>query len=373
MRPSSTSNSESLTWLTPAARILIGIALGFLLLDRLVGVFTPWEWLSARVPRAELIPAGVIRDEVALRRSRPGNTIVIGASRVQPAFYPKNSQIIKKSKTRFTVLAHPGLGAYSMQALAPRIVDAEPGLVIFGLSELDTHSALRLEPCVAGEPSHAFASVLFSSPLHFLAEQRNALLRLGLAAGVHTYRHRLITERLLFSRGLRFKRDQRLRPRAYLRQLRASDRGELRGPHYEVAAADLHEIVQDLTERFPGRYRLTNRPYFRLVRNLSDGDNAVIKTALVRAAIQHVAESDVPVAIVELPIYALGRRLYDPRLRREFHRVVGSMVDQYGLRFVPLEEQPTYEDGDFIDMTHTNHKGGLKLLRVFIDVATRTN
>ena len=362
------SSERSRSTLHPGV-IILGAIVGFLVIDHFAfDKLMPWQRLSRVVSRKHIVSHGIVDDERSLIETVAGDSIAIGASRIMFALNAAAIAQLRDNGYPFSVLAHPGLTPYTMRALAADIVSAKPSLVVFGLSELDTHSGLRLQPSTAGKPRHAFFDLLFNSSPGFIVEHRTKFLRLALAATLNSYRLRILIDYILpkpltsFHRGKRF-------PLPYSQRLMASQKESIHGSIWEIQWTSLMETVEELEERFPGRLPIRQRPYFKLVRTLSRGEHVKLAKALIRNTIEHLHNAGVPIAIIELPIYPIGRKLYDPELRTEFLHFALELVDSFGVRFVPLEAQAEFNDGDFTDMTHVNPKGAKKIVTTVLQVA----
>ena len=348
--------------------IALGVVVLFLMLDRILfGALMPWGWLSTRVPRRDLVPAGVVADELTLQDSRAGDDVVIGASRIGLGFHPERLPEADTAGHRFSIFAHPGMLAIEMRSVVSAVVRRSPRLVVLGLSELDSNGYMRLQPCVAGSLSSALFDILSIGPARFLFEHRQSLLRLGLASVANVYQFRRVIRSAGLDRSTHFDLAKRLPNPSSLGAVAAFRRSMIRGPFFALPGREYRDILARLRKRFPGRMPVKERPYFHLVRSVTKGDHAVLQQGLLSASVEDLVAAGIPVVIVELPIYPLSVRLYDPEIRVEFHRWVDEMRELYGVRFVPLEQQPDYEDPDFVDMTHLNRRGAAKLTRVIVD------
>ncbi len=368
VHPLSTSSSEVGTTARPAATLALVVVVLFFALDRVVfGVFMPWDWLSTRIPARDLVPAGVISDEKVMRDTRPGDVVLIGASRIDRGFHPERMPDTETAGLRFSIFAHPGMGAVEIRSLVSRIADRDPRLVVLGLSELDSHSYLRFEPCQAGSPTPAVLDVLASASRRFVIDQRQLLLRLAVSGVVNVYRLRRVIRSAGVDRLIRFDLDKRLRRTTLSGKIAAFRRATIRGEAFSVDQILYDDLLARLQAQFPTPGPVRARPYFDLVRSVTRGEHAVILQRLLSGSIAYLAARGIPMVVVELPVHPLSVRLYDPETRAEFRAWAESMRELYSVRFVPLNRQSHYSDGDFFDMTHLNRSGATKLTRVIVD------
>jgi hypothetical protein len=369
---SSTSSSEragpaassrgGLPW---AALLALAVVL---LLDR--SVFQSqavWTWLDSRLLSSHLLEQGLTQDRIALLDVQDGNDapriVLVGSSRMNRGFRPDEMPSDSIPRAHFIKLAHPQFFPFEMRSATDDILAASPRVVVLALSELETHTRLKLVPGSSFGSGDAVLDLIREAGPGFAFENRVMLRRIALEGAFETYHDRGVLDAAIFAPLHRFERNARLKPS------RHPDRSLtfLGGERKEIDFGELNEIVADFDARFPGRGSIIKRAQFGLVRSISAGAHADINLALLRRSVETLRDNGAQVILVEPPIYPGAQVLYDGSTRDEFLRFSESLVREHGIVFVPLEAQPVYLNEDFGDLTHLDQTGALKFTRVVLD------
>jgi hypothetical protein len=114
---------------------------------------------------------------------------------------------------------------------------------------------------------------------------------------------------------------------------------------------------------FPPAATLAALGQIDMVSEIRRGRHVEVQTALLRHTVETLHDAGVVVIVVEAPLAPVSRKLYDTALGGDFSRFVQGLVDDFGVRFVPLSSMPRFRDGDFLDLMHVNERGRKKLTR----------
>jgi hypothetical protein len=337
-------------------------------LDWLVfGGSASWDFFDAQLRGPHLLERGVIQDQLALRRLESAaaavpRVFIVGSSRVNRGFHPGLAPQDELPDAHLTKLAHPQMFAFEMRAAVDTIREFEPAAVVFGLSELETHSRIKLVPGSSFGSLGAIADLTREAGLGFGFDRRVMLYRIALGEFFDTYHYR----GLLAAAGLRslrhFERDTRLRLLRFSKQSVLYTDGE----PMEIPEPDLQRIVMEFDQRFPGRGSMIERAQFGILRSIARGNHARISMGLVRRAIRGLREDGIPVALVEPPIYPGAELLYDASIRDDFLAFAAELERDLQVYFIPLERAPEYLKRDFGDLTHLERSGSAKFTGVVL-------
>ncbi len=109
----------------------------------------------------------------------------------------------------------------------------------------------------------------------------------------------------------------------------------------------------------PARERLRHMQINSLI-NLRGGAGLELQQTFARDTIQRFTRAGSRVVILELPVYPAARRLYDPKMRVSFLDFAAQMERDFGVRLIPLEQQPDYRGYDFADFMHVGKRGAYR-------------
>ena len=370
---SSTSSSDRSGWFPWAAAVAV---VSVLILDALLlGGSGPWGMILSHVPITNPSSHITARERAWLAEgSPPGQkvAVVLGTSRGMAGF---SEPFLEEQVPNLDVvkLARPGHLPFQTRSLIEDLVDAKPDVVVFPLSEFNTHRPIRIEP-VAGRGTanvRAIVNLLTAAGPGFAWENRTTVLRLFGAATLNGYRFREVLGLAGLYRLRRFtrqdfgRRDEGgLEPHA----VRPFQAGREPIAFWEEAMAPMpEEQLQEISRQFGGPLGPTVRTHQTpMVREITAGSHGPIQYALVRQGVDRLLEAGIEVVIVETPLHSVSAELYDVGLRTEFLELARELSDKPGVTFVSLDESGPFVDEDFGDILHLGDLGQDKLSRAVL-------
>lgn len=175
----------------------------------------------------------------------------------------------------------------------------------------------------------------------------------------NSYRYRDVLGRAGLDKARRFSLGARL-PAQRLQPPRPAIAG---GAPTPLPRARLRRFTAALPERIP---QSAVRAEVQQIRSITRGEHARVQMALVRRGVRALRAAGVAVIVVEAPLHPEAGALYDTSIRTEFLDFAASLVNDYGVRFIPLEESGPFADSEFRDLTHVRGKGTVKLTRTIL-------
>lgn len=357
---SSTSSSKGLPWaaILAAAIVLAG--------DRALDLPRIWGALAAATPEEAILAWNVATSQASLRgvANAPRGerrVLVVGSSRAGLGF---DRQLASEAlpRTAFATIVQAGLGPFEIRSYAEEMRAAHPDVVVFFLSEFETHRPLHLEPIPGSSAASvaAVADLVAETGWGFAFRNRTTLSRIVVASMLSSYRFRDVLRHVGADRLRTFTIEPRLSrkpPRGYaVRPVAMWDGSPTVLPHSEL---------RGIRERLGGGSP-AQLVALLMLRDVSPGRHATIQLDLLRRAIERLRASGVAVVIVETPVHPAAVVAVNPAARREFAEFALSLVKMYGIVFVPLEAQESFQDGDFIDLLHVNSIGARKLTSAMV-------
>ena len=373
--PSSTSNSERRLWGGSRRQWPWGAlcALVILLLVDRTLYRSPevWRLFNEAITSPSLLEQGLIQDRIALLEldrqpegSAAPRVILVGSSRLNRGFHSGSGLEDPLAGIEIAKLAHPQLFPFEMRGATSAIVASKPDVVVLALSELETHSRIKLVPGSSFGDVAAIRDLVREAGLGFAIEHRVMLYRIALGQILNTYHYRGVMRELGFGRFRSFPHEGRLKSGPETERSATFLAAEKIG----FTTPELKRIVAELDSRFPGRGSIVRKAQFGIVRSITRGEHAEINLALLRRTIEALREEGIAVVIVEPPIHPGAGVLYDTSIRGDFLDFARGLAREEGVRFVPLEAGPGYVEEDFGDLTHLEKSGVIKFTGVITEV-----
>lgn len=335
-----------------------------LILDRsFLGPAGPWQAIFHRTGPIGSLPWGIARDRVLLKRvstspSGMRRVFVVGSSRAFAGF-DQTLAATRLTDHVFGELAHPRLEPFDSRSLVPELIGAGADVVVFAMSEFETHRPLRFEPVstrAAANP-RAILEVFGLAGPEFAFRHRHTLYRIAVARALNAYRFREVLGNAGLDRLREFPLDRRLvvRPRV----------GMLTEPALGTIGFDLKRREQArLKAQLPDR--LGRGSAMAWVAEIERGDHARVVMGIIRRAVEQLRSAGVAVVILEIPLHPAGLSVRGAGTRDEFIRFATSLTRDDGVRFIPLESMESFVPDDFRDLLHLNPTGATKLTRALV-------
>ena len=280
--------------------------------------------------------------------------MVLGSSRAIAAIDPKGLK-----GAHVTVIARPGLEPFQQRSLAGRVARGRPDAVIVTWSVFDTHRPVRLEPVVgrAVASAPALLDLLGETDARFVWRNRDTLLRASLASVSKGYRYREVLGEAFGFAWRRFPTSRAPAPPPIA--------GRARIAFWDAEPRTVPDSVRQEARRlyFPPAATPTALRQVGMVSEIRRGRHVEVQTALLRRTVEKLADAGIAVVVVETPLAPVSRKLYDAGLDGAFASFVQGLVDDFGVRFVPLSSMARFRDGDFSDLMHVNERGRRRLTR----------
>lgn len=374
--PSSTSSSSGGSGLRRWPWALLLAAAVVVAADALLlGASGPWPSIQARLREASFLERGVVADRVALRAlAEPAEddarplAFVVGSSRIYEGFQPQRLQKRGPLPLHFVKLAHVQMTPFEIRSAVPEMLDHAPALVVIGLSEFDTHDAVELLPETSFVSFAAIGDVVAGGSLRGTFRRRHELYRAALARVLGLYHYRRVLGDIGLDRWHTFGPIAAVpeEERSFFSGYRNEDLGR------SATSRDAGRVEEQFDSRFPERPQDAHREQVDTASRIGRGEDASIQQRLVERSVSQLRRAGVEVLVVELPLYPGLQRVYDASTRVDFLDFMAGLEETQGIRFVSLDAQPRYLEGDFDDPIHLGTLGSIKLTRVIVVSSIRT-
>jgi hypothetical protein len=307
---------------------------------------SPWPALSDSMEHWYY--KSTIRDRLALEalakdRNKKRHAVLLGTSRMKAAWRPKQLDLSLPDTLKVIRLAHARVFPPEIRAAAEALRDRAPDVVVLGLSEVDTHTPVRLDQRTTFPNSKVYFEAARHLGIRWLLAKRESLYRTLLGNVVRSYRHR----DLLGEAGL--DRLRRFPGTTVPSALPALD------PVQAGVLAELEDVGTDV----PADRERTRKLHEQILSlsGLRAGPHSAANLDFLRRSVEILREAGSDVVIIELPVHPAAQRLYDPRLRGEFLTLTTELEDNFAVRVIRLEDQDTFDASDFVDLTHVGAGG----------------
>lgn len=353
------AQTEGRAWRWPLAALCV-LALFFAADRSVYRSESLWRAFDARLPTSSLLEQGLVQDRLALGEipdsgAQP-QAFLVGSSRLNRGFHPEYLSLGNEVPLDLTVLAHPQFFPFEIRAAVEEIRRHDPVIVLLALSELETHSRIKLVPGSSFGNWAAIWDLTREAGLGFVFERRVMLYRIALGGWFNTYHYRGVINRVGAGRLRSFARDARLVVSLFPEESTTFvDDDRLRH-----TIEDLVRIGEEFNSRFPGRGDFVRKAQFGIVRSISRGRHAEINMGLVRRSVAALREMGIEVMLIEPPIYPGTALLYDATIRDDFVAFARELVRDQGVHFFSLDDGPGFVEADFGDLTHLDRPGAIK-------------
>ncbi len=319
-----------------------------------------WRNFDAWLPPSSLLEQGLVQDRLALHGLAGSGDLprafLVGSSRLHRGFHPEYLPEQSETNLHLALLAHPQFFPFEIRAAVEEIRKLDPRIVLLALSELETHSRIKLVPGSSFGTWTAIMDLVREAGFGFAFEERTMLYRIALGGWFNTYHYRGVINRAGADRPRHFARDARFTV-PFFAEESVTFVDDDRLPH---TMEDLTRIGKEFDSRFPGRGSFVRKAQFGIVRSISRGRHAEINMGLVRRSVSVLREAGVEVILIEPPIYPGTALLYDSTIRNDYVAFARQLVRDYGVHFFSLDEGPAFLEADFGDLTHLDRPGAIK-------------
>lgn len=314
-----------------------------------------WAWFDAQQPLSSGMAPGLVLDRIDLIHmerlitAAPGHAkvAVVGTSRARRGLQNEAISPVVGGRTHVYKLAHAGMQPLEVAALTDDLLAVDVDLVVLPLSAFDTHRPLRLDPVTAPGSAAALAALVRAGGWPLVRAESDALLQLGLACLLESYRYREVFRDV---GAERFFGLQQLGRRLAL----ANRPGADDSPVYRRALA----LV---AERWPELSANTRRAGLDQILSMQDGPHVAVQRGLLAWAVRRLADADVDVMILEMPLAPLAGRFHDAGLDDRFSAFAEKLAQHERVEFLPGPRLGVFTAADFVDLTHLGDEAALRL------------
>ena len=330
-----------------------------------LGMNGPWEEFMELIPRGR-VEKELAYDQLAMRTVREAmperlGVFLLGSSRAQSGFQMQFADAATRQEVAFGKITHAAVGPFGIRSVSDELLGIGPDAIVIFASEFDTHRPVWITPQVSFGSFSAIWDLATEAGVKFSFNHRVALYRLTAACVLKSYRYRDVLAVSVLNRFRRFELDERFgKPRdaegQYFRAGRVLGGQEMR---------ERNELYRKMVARFPedsAKYRTE----FRQLYSISRGSHSQIQENLLRRTVERFRHAGIQVVLAETPLHPIAPEIYDVTIREDFLRFASHLEDEFGVRFIPLEESGPYVLEDFNDLTHLMNTGSAKLSRAVI-------
>ncbi len=314
----------------------------------LLGPGATWPFLRGHMSIAHPMEQGLVNDRLATARARrtfkkTPLVVVLGTSRANAALKPSALEAAAPGIEAVS-FAHAGMQPFELRGLADEIEPLGADLAVLLASEFDTHRPLRLMPQTAPGSLVALRDLTGLLEPAFVWEHRTTFLQLLLSSVVPVYRYREVFAVAGASELRSFPSptgEATSTPEAtFLLQGKAP------------LLMHIQKELDRIATLFPSMSRKQAIAELRQCRSITDGPHADVQMELLRLTVKALRSAGTRVLLVEGPLSPSTLGYYDPSLRQEFVALALDLVQDEGVRFLPLEETGPLPIEAFRDLTH---------------------
>lgn len=342
----SSSRLSRYTWPWVGVLALLLILMADALIFR---VLSPWSLLLERA--GNRYNRDVIEDRIQLEKQaeqheKVQQVALFGTSRMQRMWRERYSTLVNRTDLQLLNYAHPNMSPADVLSAAEAMAGMEPDVVILGLSELDLHNRSKLKSRSSFPSIARFVDLAAALGWDSLWSERQELLRIAAGKVLLSYRFRKQLDSAFFGIVKEFPGTRPNSPTPSI------------PPDTNWLLQQARALPPDWNNE-PARERLRHMQINSLI-NLRGGAQLELQQSFVRDTIQRFTHAGSRVVILELPVYPAARRLYDPKMRGSFLNFAAQMERDFGVRLIPLEQQPGYPAYDFADFMHVGKRAAYR-------------
>lgn len=78
-------------------------------------------------------------------------------------------------------------------------------------------------------------------------------------------------------------------------------------------------------------------------------------------------DSNIKPIVVVFPASKYYAKYFSQRIENEFHSIIKDLQDKYEFQYIDYFRSDEFEDEDFLDVSHLNHKGATKFTQILND------
>ena len=392
MPPSSTSSSDieperadgvssPAKGALPLAGVLAAVLV--LVLDGWVfGDVRLWRWFDELEQSDVSMDSGIIRDRLAFDSMASADddvvqACVIGTSRARRGLLPMWIKPLLQDKVEMSYLAHAGMQPFEVRGLVGEIIDSGADVAVLSLSEFDTHRPLKLSAATATGSMGALYDLGRFAGLGLVRREREAFLRVSVAALLESYRFRQVQRAAGLGELLGFRRPDSGPPKSSVGLGFALGADGLpgeplaKGPSgaleiFGMPQSLYHKAVDRVSERFPELSLNARRAELRQIVSISTGVHADVQMKLLRQTVVELTEAGVDVLLFELPLYPPMGAYYEKSTREEFVSFARDLAANERVHFVPLSATDPVLKDEFVDLTHVSNQGSKRLSEALV-------
>ncbi|GEM_PF-2715397 len=392
MPPSSTSSSDieperadgvssPAAGALPVAGVLAAVLV--LVLDGWVfGDVRLWQWFDELVESDVSMDSGIIRDQLAFDAMASADddrvqACVIGTSRARRGLLPMWITPLLQGKVDVSYLAHAGMQPFEVRGLVGEIIDSGVDVAVLSLSEFDTHRPLKLSAATAAGSVGALYDLGRFAGLGLVRREREAFLRVSLAALLEVYRFRQVQRAAGLGELLGFRRPDSGPPKSSVGLGFALGADGLPGEPlakgadgamelYGVPQSLYHKVVDQLSGRFPELSLNARRAELRQILSISEGVHAHVQMELLGQTVEALTDAGVDVLLYELPLYPPMGAYYEASTRQEFITFARDLAANERVHFVPQSTDDPVLETEYVDLTHVSNRGSKRLSEALV-------
>jgi hypothetical protein len=333
-----------------------------------LGPIGAWSIIRDALPlrATTTLERGLATDQIELRRlaeaENRSRVVVMGSSRANAAFSAEWVSEEGLDRLVFAKLAHGGVGPFELRVMAEEVLAVEPDVVVFVLSEFETHHPFSIVPYGLPFRWSAIVDLAVNIEGRFFVQNRTRILRMIAARVSRIYRFREVIRKGLVADTVRFEVDA---PRlsSEPRQAGIWARRDWRHSAVSSSGAATERLFSAARTLLPNIPPVALRVQARQITAIQRGPDTHLQEALLWSTFERFREHGVEVIVIEAPLHPVALDFVVFEARWDFRRFLGRAEERLGTRTVFLEESGPFGPEAFNDLTHLNGAAGKRLTR----------